>query len=252
MAGAEPTLVIGVDCATDARRVGLARAELSRGRARLTDACLGARDAAPAEVVAGWLGDARSALLALDAPLGWPALLGERLAGHEAGALLVGEADRLFHRATDEHVRRTTGRRPLEVGADRIARTGHAALAFLDALRARLDRPIPLAWEQGRAPEGIAAIEVYPAATLSAHGLPWRGYKRTAEGALRERLVAGLGARLGLGGLEGRLAGEADVLDAALCVLAGLDFLAGETPPPPDPTLARREGWIWVRGDRAG
>jgi len=37
------------------------------------------------------------------------------------------------------------------------------------------------------------------------------------------------------------------VLDAVLCVVAGLDFLAGAAPGPADPEAARREGWIWVK-----
>jgi len=36
-------------------------------------------------------------------------------------------------------------------------------------------------------------------------------------------------------------------LDAALCVCAGLDFLAGDVVRPKDLSSAKREGWIWVR-----
>jgi hypothetical protein len=38
-----------------------------------------------------------------------------------------------------------------------------------------------------------------------------------------------------------------DALDAAICVLAGLDFLRGEVYKPKDFPLAKEEGWIWVR-----
>src|SRR5262249_22547850 len=41
---------------------------------------------------------------------------------------------------------------------------------------------------------------------------------------------------------------SADALDAAICVLAGYDFLRTQAYPPDDPELARHEGWIWVRG----
>lgn len=37
---------------------------------------------------------------------------------------------------------------------------------------------------------------------------------------------------------------DVDVLDAALCVVAGADFLAGNVAAPPDPERARKEGWI--------
>jgi hypothetical protein len=38
-----------------------------------------------------------------------------------------------------------------------------------------------------------------------------------------------------------------DVLDAAVCVFAGVDFLRGEVYEPTDLALSRKEGWIWVR-----
>jgi len=38
-----------------------------------------------------------------------------------------------------------------------------------------------------------------------------------------------------------------DALDAAICVLAGADFLRGEAAEPPDIETARKEGWIWFR-----
>jgi hypothetical protein len=37
------------------------------------------------------------------------------------------------------------------------------------------------------------------------------------------------------------------VFDAAICVLAGFDFIGGCCPKPPDAQLAAKEGWIWVR-----
>lgn len=46
---------------------------------------------------------------------------------------------------------------------------------------------------------------------------------------------------------ESPLLANADVLDAALCCLAGADFLLGQATSPINPTLARKEGWIWVR-----
>ena len=42
---------------------------------------------------------------------------------------------------------------------------------------------------------------------------------------------------------------NADVLDAVVCVLAGVDFVTGQaTGPGPDILeMAKKEGWIWVR-----
>ena len=38
-----------------------------------------------------------------------------------------------------------------------------------------------------------------------------------------------------------------NVLDAVLCVIAGLDFVGGAASGPSDRDTAEREGWIWVR-----
>jgi hypothetical protein len=40
---------------------------------------------------------------------------------------------------------------------------------------------------------------------------------------------------------------HADALDAAVCVVAAADFVAGHACPPRDHTAAIREGWIWTR-----
>jgi hypothetical protein len=90
-----PSLIIGVDCATDEARVGLAAARFdgsvaeSRERIRLTEVVCGGGEESIVETMARWAQAARidglPVLLALDAPLGWPARLGEVLAGHRAG-----------------------------------------------------------------------------------------------------------------------------------------------------------------------
>ncbi len=38
-----------------------------------------------------------------------------------------------------------------------------------------------------------------------------------------------------------------DILDAAVCVLAGFHFINNKCMPPLDIDLARKEGWIWVK-----
>ncbi len=40
--------------------------------------------------------------------------------------------------------------------------------------------------------------------------------------------------------------GNADMLDAVVCILAGRDFLKGWAFKPRDQAMARTEGWIWV------
>jgi predicted RNase H-like nuclease len=236
---------IGVDCASDPKNVGLALGRFVDGHIAVEAVRRGAREPSPVEVVARWI-ETRGApvLLALDAPLGWPVPLADTLVAHRAGDPLDAEAHALFRRATDRFVRDRLGKQPLDVGADRIARTAHAALAFLSTLRQRLGLPIPLAWQPEVA--GMAAIEVYPAATLAAHGLLAPGYKHPQGHDVRRRLAAELGERLALPHNDALFHSD-HLLDAALCVLAAQDFLRGEAMPPLDRGLAEREGWIWVR-----
>lgn len=109
-----------------------------------------------------------------------------------------------------------------------------------------VDTPIPLAW-QVAGPAGPRAIEVYPAATLRSHELPATRYKKLELRATREEILEGLEARMSLK-CERELLLRCDhTLDAAVCVLAGADFLRGECLSPVNPETAEKEGWIWVR-----
>jgi hypothetical protein len=242
-----PSTIIGVDCATVASKVGLARARLENGRWRVSDARTASPLEPPDALLARWLAETPDALLALDAPLGWPLALGEALATHAAGEALKAAPSALFSRATDLAIQQRTGKRPLEVGADRIARTAVAALSLLAALRDATGAPLPLAWD----PQDVhtpSAIEVYPAGTLHQHGLPSRSYKE-AGAAARAAIAGWLKSRLDVPvGLD-LVQCEGHLLDALLCIAAGLDVLAGEAvaPGPDARATARREGWIWVR-----
>lgn len=240
--------LIGIDCAVKPRNVGIALAEVDQGM-RVREVHAGVPD--PWDRVANWLGQAfdTEVLSALDAPLGWPWPLADWLSGHEAGAPVErSDANALFRRTTDLRIKSKVGKQPLDVGADRIARTAHAALAGLAWLRAKSGRAIPLAWRVGQ-PSGVAAIEVYPAATLKAHSLPFQGYKdRSTAGEDLRRDILGR-----LANVEMRpdcrtfVASNADGLDAVVCALAALDFVTGKVMPPDDLHLARKEGWIWCK-----
>lgn len=238
--------IVGVDCATDPTKVGLALGTFSGAQTTLEQVRLGSRVDGPAEIIVEWVQHRGTpVLLALDAPLGWPGPLAGVLANHYAGADLDAEAHDLFRRATDRFIKQRIGRQPLDVGADRIARTAHAALTLLGNLRQRLNEPIPLAWNSNIL--GTAAIEVYPAATLSAHEISALGYKQAQGIAARERVLRAVGARLKLSVDLETMKQNADALDAGICVLAAHDFLTGQAFSPPEPRRAEREGWIWVR-----
>ncbi len=226
--------IIGIDCATKPRKVGLALAHVDGTVLEIEEVVLGSREKEPASIISEWLSTRQTALLALDAPLGWPGSLGPSLSQHQAGNALNGLPDSLFRRRTDEELQKRLGKRPFDVGANLIARTAHAALALLAEIRHRTGRDIPLAWDASKV-EGTAAIEVYPAATLCARRATngpdcldlFRSEVRLPETAL--------------------LSSSDHARDAVLCAIGGAEFLAGTCAPPLDLALAKKEGWIWAR-----
>ena len=226
--------LIGIDCATQPNKVGLALAQWDGAVVRIQDCRTGSAADPPAAIVSRWLQHTDTALLALDAPLGWPLALAQTLTGHQAGAGMGAAAHALFRRRTDDAIHQRFRKRPLEVGANFISRTAVAALALLEELRDEHSHPIPLAWNPAEL-ERVSAIEVYPAATRLAHGSEGRG------GSLE-----GLEQALDLTALGGRLPASADAVDALVCVVAAADFLQGRAPGPEDLALAQHEGWIWT------
>lgn len=247
----EATTIIGVDCATQGVKVGIAHAIADGTGCVLLEAKTCGRLTSVAVQIAEWMRAAPRVLLALDAPLGWPQPLGEAIANHAAGAPLELTADDLFRRETDRFVRRELGKQSLDVGADKIARTAHSALTLLEELRQLTGEALSLAWRADFA-ERVAAIEVYPAATLRAHKISCPGFRKDDELGLVSRgtLIADLARLLAVDCSREAMEQSVDALDAAVCVLAGYDFLGGKAYPPEHEQSSRREGWIWVR--RAG
>ena len=253
----EGMAVLGIDCAVQPGQVGLALGRWESGTIRVEAVTLGSDAHPPSEIAKAWLAQERIApLLALDAPLGWPRPLGERLVHHRAGEALGGDPDELFNRFTDRflHKHEQLRKKPLEVGADRIARTAYAALGLVGDLRGTDGGwPLPLCWGPGElwsTPTRGGVIEVYPAATLKAHGIAAEGYKGSkAQGqAARERVAAEVAERVHGCPEIPRLATRSDGLDAVLCLLAAQDFLRGEAMAPPTEEVGlEQEGWIWVR-----
>ena len=230
-----PHLIIGIDCATQPENVGLALGRHTRSGLIVEEVERGSKRRDPASVILAWLKGRPQALLAFDAPLGWPAALGPALSQHRAGAYVAVPPDRLFRRTTDEYVETQLKKRPMEVGANRIARTAIAALRLLQELRVELGQEIPLAWDWASIPD-YAAIEVYPAATLMARG----GMRNGAD--VLSRLRGEVKTP------ESSLLSSCDhVRDAVLCALAATDFMNGQCAPPEDRDSAEKEGWIWAR-----
>jgi predicted RNase H-like nuclease len=241
--------IVGVDCATVEARTGLAFGVLSDdGKLEVHRATFGTAGESASATIAAFVSEASQYLIAFDAPLGWPAKLSRELAAHGAGERVACPPDQLFQRETDRFVRRKLRKKPLEVGADRIARTAHAALRLLAEIRSKVSSPVPLAWEPGKS-SGV--IEVYPAATLLSRGISPSGYKgnekkeaRKARASILDRLSTELASSVP----RELLIENHDLLDAVICVLAGADFARKQALLPRDRALAEREGWIWFRG----
>ncbi len=240
--------ILGVDCATQLSNRGAVGGLWDGHRLRCRTLL-----EAHAEALAAWIGGElarqRRLLLALDAPLGWPAALGEQLVGHNAGARLLGEPNRLFRRATDTWVKQHIGQQPLDVGADRIARTALSSLQLVEELRGLTGEDFGLIWSPSDWRK-TGVIEVYPAGTLRSFDAPHSAYKGRdpVRRARRQEILEALDAEIDLAD-EVRMAALANDhdLDALICVLAGLDFLVGRAVPPEDRATAEKEGWIWVR-----
>ena len=239
--------ILGIDCATvlDEDRPG--PREPGPTSVVLSEVRLCTAEQKAADLVVRWLcaTPARRSLLAIDAPLGWPKDLSSVLVDHRAGAPLSVEPNLMFRRATDRFVYEVLRKTPLDIGADRIARTAHSALGLLADIGDRRGPGTHLAWDPSWS--GIAAIEVYPAATLLARRMKSSGYKKPGDVAERAKLVQDLRSHLTMPESYKAMIESADALDAAVCVLAGADFIQGHAYPPNDRGLAEREGWIWFR-----
>ncbi len=242
----KPTVVIGIDCAVQPQQVGLALGQWDGQRGTVAQVATAACPQTLLDTLISWIAKDVPTLLALDAPLGWPASLGPALVAHRAGNPLPHASNQLFRRKTDDVVYCQLGKRSLDVGADRIARTAIAALELLQKLRERTGRTVSLAWTPAL-DIGIWAIEVYPAATLAAYGITARGYKRSDGDLPREVLLDAASIQLDLPDDRNKLLQNQHLIDACLCVLAGCDFLASTAIQPDDHTIAEQEGWIWVR-----
>lgn len=240
-------VIIGIDCATKQEKIGLAYGSVDNRKLIVTDVAVGSRDIPAVEIIQRWLQRGQPALLAFDAPLGWPTALGQGLRNHSAGMPVRAEADCLFSRETDRNVKDRIGKRPLEVGANLIARTAHAALGLLQDLRDKTGLAIPLAWDMGEIRE-TCAIEVYPAATLVVLRIKAGDYRKKDASIRRFELIDELEKHLGVVIPQRKMLEEnSDAVDAVICVLAGYDFILGNCLPPDNNGVVRKEGWIWLR-----
>ncbi len=238
--------IIGIDAATVPKKVGLARGFLKGGSLVIDQVLKPVGGRTLGSIVSDWISLSCKTLIAIDAPLGWPVDLGQALVEHDAGEFVNAQPNDLFRRETDRFVKRVTGKLPLDVGADRIARTAHAALKYLGDVRETSGCAIPLFWDNDFKPQA-GVIEVYPAATLKQSGGRSQGYKRKDCNFERSEVLNSIAMETAIEVDRELLIADDDLLDAAVCVLAGAHFINGLCYEPEILGLAKKEGWIWVR-----
>lgn len=240
--------VIGMDCATDARKVGLAMGVYSNRGIALLETKLGSDGNSITEIIRNWIQEDDKVIFAIDAPLGWPEDLGNSLYFHLAGQALLVEPNLMFRRETDRFIKEKLGKQPLDVGADRIARTAYAALKIIGELQLNINNKIEMAWNSEELKQ-MSVIEVYPAATLQCYGIRSGGYKEKGQKAERDDILNGLKRVIDIRCDSLYMRQNADVLDSAVCILAARDFLNGDVYFPSNFEKAKKEGWIWVKKD---
>lgn len=286
--------IIGIDCAADPKDIAVASATqdeiamkidcVFRGKGgprSRTDRLLDLAKRIADKIVAR-TGDLPT-LLAVDAPLGWPIVMGQALNSHRAGHPLSEPcAKKFFRRHTDRFVEARTGKTPIEVGANLIARVSHTALRLLELVgkqpKVQL-QPEPLT-SRAEMRSGVHVIEVYPA--LSSPFLPRCPTPSTQSGPIaaavpRRSSWGTLAQKLKTAKSEDewddtlqRLKSQLNVqwepktdfgktgpdrdhgLDAVLCAWTAWRFLLGQCVQPDEcrelndaPCQLSREGWIW-------
>ena len=218
-------------------------------------------------------------LIAINAPLGWPGKMIEALTKHEAGdglpsldtdaddygsemAFALGdhemehatrwrkERNRFFRRETERIVREawwgrqaapgTFGPTGLDVGADKSARTAHAALRLLKAIRRNTGLEIPVITDCSGPITQTSAIEVYT------------GWPRTpTQDAEATPGIDDQGQQQGeaVGVAVKKTPHDRSKLNASTAVHTAIAFLERGVGRPNDHDLdlaiAKREGWIW-------
>lgn len=292
MTDVQPFQIIGIDCAADPKNIAVAFADLKGETLTIRDVDLGKSSTKDdrslrIQTLAERIRDriAGPTLLALDAPLGWPASMGDSLKDHHAGTLgdLPEIAETLFRRQTDQFVVCRTGKTPLEVGANLIARVTHTALRLLNGLVRDESERKPLS-RRRRLTNGVNTIEVYPAlagpkflrgesypspidwddvasdlkamkeieskATKTKPFVPWPQVCRTLEDRLPcDGLTFRIDKLVKDKKESTRLRDHG--LDAILCAWIGARFLRGHCEEPPEKIcddILVREGWIWFAG----
>jgi len=243
--------IIGIDCSTNLRKLGIAKGVFSNGKLTVTEVSTGQLN--HIQTISSWLKHSPRALIALDAPLGWPQVMGANLVSHMAGSFIDVESNTMFRRHTDWFIKQKLNKQSLDVGSNLIARTALFALKLIESIRKETGKSIPLAWSPQFA-DTCAAIEVYPAATLEARSISSKGYKKSApekpsQLERRREILSLLDGEFTVEFDKKKVVTNDDNLDAVLCLLAAADFLNGTSykPSADMKKTVEKESWIWVK-----
>ncbi len=139
--------LVGIDCATVNRKTGLAFGDFSGGIVTIEECLIADPVVGIADQIRQDYQKQCTVLIALDAPLGWPAAFGTNIYNHKAGRPILTDSDSLFRRATDLLIKERLKKVPLEVAANFIARTAVSALKLIADLSKLNNTIIPLAWK---------------------------------------------------------------------------------------------------------
>ncbi len=242
----EKISIIGVDCATNKKKVGIAYGVFSGDKLVLKKVTISKGEEKPIDIICKFAAGKKPILFAFDSPLGWPNEMAHVLHKHKAGEPIDVDANSLFNRETEIFIKKVIGKKPLEIGADRIARTTKWTLDLLDELRNKLNYDIPLSWNYNEIlPASV--IEVYPAATLLSRCIDSKGYKSNENTKKRIELLKKLESFMRIEDDRKKITETSHTLDSVICVLAASDFLRGDCIPPPEELSVVKEGWVWIR-----
>jgi predicted nuclease with RNAse H fold len=226
--------LVGIDLATTPRSTGVYVLEdhailhvgIGAGTARhpswLVDRCAGAN------------------VVAIDVPFGWPKPFTEALAGYRVGDRLSLERNQYRLRKTDFWLKeKFPPLNPIAVATDKLGSTAIVGANLVHALR---ERGFYLAPASVMTP---AAVEVYPAASLRAWGLP---HKNLDVPGVLDRICEAFDLSIGDQELR-RVVGCRHCFDALLSSLTAREYADGLTFDPPEELsddVLNIEGWIRV------
>lgn len=237
--------IIGLDAAAQDKNIGCILGKYENGHLEVKKCWDGTQPLV--EFIGAGIQASEKSIVAIDAPLGWPVSFRKVLSTHCAGRPLAIEPESFFKRQTDLDIHKRFKKMPLEISADRIARTAFFTLKRIAGIEETLGFRLPLLWSFGElSTSGI--VEVYPAATLLANELSIKGYKQKNIDP-RKKLLEQLKISY-----DFTIPNELDLtriehdFDALVCCLACVDFIE-ERACPPDAIdeKIREEGWIWVK-----